>query len=113
MERGAFGMSLGLIYPPSAFAETWELDALARLVRKHHGILSVHMRNEGPRVFEAADEMLGVAERTGVHLEISHLKIMTKSLWGRSQDLLDKIDAARASGADVKMCIRDRAGGQA
>ena len=101
MERGAFGMSLGLIYPPSAFAETWELDALARVVRKHHGILSVHMRNEGPRVFEAADEMLGVAERTGVHLEISHLKIMTKSLWGRSQDLLDKIDAARARGADV------------
>lgn len=30
MERGAFAWSLGLIYPPSAFAETWELDALAQ-----------------------------------------------------------------------------------
>ena len=101
MELGAFGMSLGLIYPPSAFAETWEIEALARVVRDHHGILAVHMRNEGPCVFEAVDEILGVAERTGVHLEISHLKIMTKSLWGRSQDLLDKIDAARTRGANV------------
>lgn len=101
MELGAFGMSLGLIYPPSAFAETWEIDALAQVVREHRGILAVHMRNEGPHVFEAASEMLGVAERTGVHLEISHLKIMTKSLWGHSQDLLDKIDAARTRGADV------------
>ncbi len=101
LSLGAFGMSLGLIYPPSAFAETEELDALARVVKKHDGILAVHLRNEGPRVFEAAGEMLEVALRTGVHLEISHLKIMTKSLWGRGQELLDLIDAARARGANV------------
>lgn len=101
LTRGAFGMSLGLIYPPSAFAQTWELEALAGVLKEHDAILTVHMRNEGPRVFEAIDEMLGVAERTGVHLQISHLKIMTKSLWGRSQELLDKIDAARARGATV------------
>ena len=101
LSMGAFGMSLGLIYPPSAFAETGELDALARIVRKHNGFLAVHIRNEGPRVFESVEEMLGVAERSGVHLQISHLKIMTKSLWGHSQRLLDMIDAARGRGIHV------------
>ncbi len=101
LSMGAFGMSLGLIYPPSAFAETGELDALAGVVRRHNALLTVHVRNEGPRVFEAVREMLGVAERTGVHLEISHLKIMTKSLWGKGGELLDLIDEARRAGVHV------------
>jgi len=101
LSMGAFGMSLGLVYPPSAFAEAEEIEALARVVRAHNGVLTVHMRNEGPRVFEAVDEMLGIAERSGVRLQISHLKIMTKSLWGQSKRLLKKIDAARERGVEV------------
>lgn len=101
LSMGAFGMSLGLIYPPSAFAEAAEIEELAGVVKKHDGILAVHIRNEGPRVFEAVKEMLDIAEHTGVHLEISHLKIMTKSLWGQSQKLLDMIDEARERGVHV------------
>lgn len=101
LSMGAFGMSLGLIYPPSAFAEAEEIEELARVVAKHDGILSVHIRNEGPRVFESAKEMLDIAEHSGVHLEISHLKIMTKSLWHQSQKLLDMIDEYRARGVNV------------
>jgi len=101
LSSGAFGMSLGLIYPPSAFAETQELEELARVVRKHNGILSVHIRNEGARVFESVKEMLDIAEHTGVRLEISHLKIMTKSLWGQADQLLELIDSARLRGVDV------------
>ncbi|MBE6929429.1 MAG: D-aminoacylase [Ruminococcaceae bacterium] len=98
---GAFGMSLGLIYPPSAFAGTPELDAMAEVVAKHDGVVSVHMRNEGKRVFEALEEMIGVARRTGVHVEISHFKIMTKSLWGQSARLLEMVDNARAEGLRI------------
>lgn len=101
MTAGAFGMSLGLIYPPSAFAQTWELDAMAKIVAKHDGVVSVHMRNEGKRVFEALEEMIGVARRTGVHVEISHFKIMTKSLWGQADRLLEMVDNARAEGLRI------------
>ena len=101
LTKGAFGMSLGLIYPPSAFAETQELEGLARVLKKHDAMLAVHIRNEGPRVFESVQEMLDIAERSGVHLHISHLKIMTKRLWGQSQKLLDMIDEARARGVNV------------
>lgn len=101
LEAGAFGMSLGLIYPPSAYAKQEELVELAKVLKEHDALLTVHMRNEGPRIFQAVDEMLNVARLSGVHLEISHLKLMGKPQWGRSQELLDKIEAARRDGATV------------
>ncbi|MEG1850134.1 MAG: amidohydrolase family protein, partial [Oscillospiraceae bacterium] len=101
LSRGAFGMSLGLIYPPSAFCKLEELVALAEVVKQHNAILTVHMRNEGPRLFEAVDEMIEVTERSGVHLQISHLKLMGKPQWGRADELLQKIENARARGLDI------------
>ena len=101
LSAGAFGMSLGLIYPPSAFSAREELAELAKVVKKHNAVLAVHIRNEGPRIFEAIDEMLSIAEETGVHLEISHLKLMGKAQWGKSDALLARIDESRKRGADI------------
>ena len=41
-------MSLGLIYPPSAFCKSEELVELAKVLKKYDALLTVHMRNEGP-----------------------------------------------------------------
>ena len=101
LRAGAFGMSLGLIYPPSAFCKREELVELAKVLKKYDALLTVHMRNEGPRIFQAVDEMLDITRRSGVHLQISHLKLMGKPQWGRSQELLDKIEAARQEGMTI------------
>lgn len=101
LSRGAFGMSLGLIYPPSAFSTKEELTELAKVIKKHDGILSVHMRNEGPRVFEAVDEMLEIAAASGVRLQISHLKLMGKPQWGRAGELINKLMEAQKAGIRV------------
>jgi len=101
LQRGAFGMSLGLIYPPSAFSAREELVELAKVIAKYDGILAVHMRNEGPRLFEAVDEMIDIAEKSGVHIEISHLKLMGKPQWGRSPELIAKLEDARARGLNI------------
>ena len=101
LKAGAFGMSLGLIYPPSAFCKSEELVELAKVLKKYDALLTVHMRNEGPRIFQAVDEMLDITRRSGVHLQISHLKLMGKPQWGRSQELLDKIEAARQEGMTI------------
>lgn len=101
LENGAFGMSLGLIYPPSAFCKQEELVELAKVLKKHDALLTVHMRNEGPRIFQAVDEMLEVTRQSKVHLQISHLKLMGKPQWGRSQELLDKIEAGRKEGLTI------------
>lgn len=101
LSHGAFGMSLGLIYPPSAFSAKEELIELAKVLKKHDALLTVHMRNEGPRVFEALDEMLEITEKSGVHLQISHLKLIGKSQWGKGAELLKKITDARARGLNI------------
>lgn len=101
MERGAFGMSLGLIYPPSAFSKKEELVELSKVVAKHSGIVAVHMRNEGARILDAVDEMIYIAEQSGVHVHLSHLKLMGKPQWGKNPILLEKIEAARARGVQL------------
>ena len=101
LEAGAFGMSLGLIYPPSSFCKTEELVELAKVLKEYDALLTVHMRSEGPRVFQAVDEMLEITRRSGVHLQISHLKLMGKPQWGRADELLAKIQAAREEGLTI------------
>lgn len=101
LQKGAFGMSLGLIYAPGSFAEKEEILELAKVVAAYGGFVSVHMRNEGPGVFGAVKEMLEIAEESGVHLHISHLKIMTSSLWGSAEKLLCMIDDAKKKGINI------------
>ena len=101
LDQGAMGLSLGLIYPPGSFCDTQEILALARVVASRDKLLAVHMRNENQGVFDALEEMIGVALATGVRLEISHLKLMGKSQWGRAGELLARIDLARAQGARI------------
>ena len=101
LRRGAKGMSLGLIYPPSAFSSQDELVELSKVIAKHNGFLAVHMRNEGAKVFEAVEEMIEIARRSGAHVHISHLKLMGKPQWGRSAELLQKIRDARAEGIHI------------
>ena len=101
LARGAKGMSLGLIYPPSAFSSREELVELAKVIAGHNAILPVHMRNEGAKVFEAVDEMIDIARRSGAHIHISHLKLMGKPQWGRSVELLQKIRDARKQGIHI------------
>lgn len=101
LEEGAFGMSLGLIYPPSSFSGAEELIGLAKVLAAHDCILSVHMRSESDRVFQAVEEMLDIARQSGVHLEISHLKLMGKEQWGQTEKLLSILQQARDSGVKV------------
>ena len=101
LEAGAFGFSSGLIYHPGAFAGTRELAELAGVTAKFGGLYSTHMRSEGKFLFEAVDEAVEVARDSGVSLEISHLKCETPVLWGKSGQLLEKIQAARDSGINV------------
>lgn len=101
LKSGAYGMSLGLIYPPSSYGKLDEFIELSKVIKENHGILTVHLRNESNLVFEAVDEMIKIAESTGVHLHISHLKLIGKMQWGNSEKLLNNIKAARQRGCTI------------
>ncbi|MBC7348389.1 MAG: amidohydrolase family protein [Candidatus Aminicenantes bacterium] len=98
LKQGAVGLSSGLEYAPGSFASTEELVELARVLRPCDGIYATHMRDEEDQVLEALDEAIAIADRAGVSLEVSHLKVGYPRNWGKIDQLLNKIDEAAARG---------------
>ncbi len=101
MKDGAVGVSTSLEYAPAPYAKTDELIALATEAGKFGGIYSTHMRNESDSVLEAIDEALRIGREARVPVEIWHIKVAGKHNWGRMPEVVAKINAARAAGADI------------
>ncbi len=101
LDRGAFGMSTGLIYHPGAFADRDELTELAKLLRDYDGIYTTHIRSEGKYLHEAIDEALYVGENSGASVEISHLKCEVPANWGKAGSALHRINRSRDNGLQV------------
>src|SRR6202167_5124640 len=101
MKDGAVGVSTALEYAPAPYAQTDELIALAAEGGQFGGIYSTHMRNESDSVLEAIDEALRIGREAHVPVEIWHIKVAGKNNWGRMPEVVAKINAARAAGADV------------
>ncbi len=101
MKDGTVGVSTALQYPPAPYAKTEELIALAAEGGKFGGIYSTHMRSEGDSVLESIDEALRIGREAHVPVEIWHIKVAGKNNWGRMPEIVAKINAARAAGADV------------
>ncbi len=101
MDEGAFGLSLGLVYLPGTFADEAELTALAAEVKNAGGILTVHMRSEGKKLIESLDEVLALARKTGVPLEISHLKAAGVRNWPKIDEAISMIEKARNEGLEI------------
>ena len=101
MSEGAVGFSSGLIYMPGEFSSTDELAELAKAIKPWQGFYVSHIRNESEGVFDALDEALTIGKKAGVPVHISHLKVAGQSVWGRSKELLEKIDQANEAGIET------------
>ena len=101
MDAGAWGMSTGLVYVPSKYADVDELVALAEVVAARGGLYATHMRDEESGLLRSIDEALTIGERAGLRVHISHLKASGRENWGLVGPACAKIEAARESGRDV------------
>lgn len=101
MEHGALGLSTGLIYIPSVYAEIDEIAELCKIVAEYDGVYATHMRNESYDVIKSIKEALEVARRSGCRLQISHLKVCGKPNWGLSTEIVKLLENARAEGIRV------------
>jgi N-acyl-D-amino-acid deacylase len=101
MEEGALGVTTALIYSPNQYAKTPELIALATESARCGGIYIAHMRSEGDRLLEGADETIEIAIASGAPAEIYHLKQAGKDNWGKFGPLIAKIESARAAGVRI------------
>ena len=95
MRDGAIGLSTMLAGPRELNVTTDDLVALAAVVRRHGGIYSSHIRNEGTEVLAAVKEAIAVGGRAGVPVDIIHIKIADQSLWGRMNEIVALIEQAR------------------
>ena len=101
LELGAIGLSYGLEYAPGCYCDTREMVELNKVVQKHNALYTIHMRNEDDHVLEAMDEAIAAARLSGARLEISHLKAQNPANFDKIDEMLGKIDAARAEGIDI------------
>lgn len=102
MQDGALGLSSQLMMPPGSLATTDEIVDLCKVVARHGGLYSSHIRNEGTGVFESVKEAVAIGERAGVPVDVIHLKIADQKHWGRMNEVVSLIEAARRRGVDVQ-----------
>jgi len=102
IEMGALGVSSGLEYVPSKFADITELVALARASAAAGGRrYATHLRSEGDELLEAVDEALEIGRAADVAVRLSHHKAAGRKNWGKVDRSLDRIARARARGEAV------------
>ena len=100
LRAGAHGMSSGLVYPPGCFAGTEELLRLCKVVARHQGIYTTHVRGERETILAAVAEALALGRAAGVPVEVSH----NAPKWGAPEDAsanLALIEQARRDGLDA------------
>jgi N-acyl-D-amino-acid deacylase len=102
LDCGASGLSIGLMYVPEVYSATDEIAALASAMKGRKGILCTHMRWETEHLVKAVKEVIAIAKKAEVPLEISHFKAAGVKAWhGVLHEAIDLIEAERARGMDV------------
>ncbi|HEX3983864.1 MAG TPA: D-aminoacylase [Acidisoma sp.] len=101
IRAGAAGLSLGLVYPPSAFAKKDELVALAETVRAEGGILAAHVRSYEAHLLRSIQEFITILAEARVPGLLSHLQSAGRPNWGQIPKALGLLEQARAEGIDI------------
>jgi dihydroorotase len=102
---GYLGLDIEPEYTPWVTSE--EITALARVAASHGLPVFSHIRASSPDgpdggSLGAVDELLRVADETGVAVHVDHITSMTTHVM---QQAIEKLDAARARGVDVTACL--------
>jgi dihydroorotase/N-acyl-D-amino-acid deacylase len=101
MRDGAIGISTSLIYLPAMYSTTDEIIAMAKVAAKYDGVYFTHMRDEGEHIDMGLDEAFRIGREAKIPVNIWHLKVGGRKVWGTMPHVVDRIDAARAEGIDV------------
>ena len=101
MKDGAIGIGSSLIYVPAMYSSTEELINLSRVAARYGGVYFSHIRDEGAKIDEALDEAFRIGREAGIPVNIWHLKIGGRALWGRMPQIVEKIQNERVKGLDV------------
>ncbi|MDX2301654.1 MAG: D-aminoacylase [Microscillaceae bacterium] len=101
MEEGALGIGSSLIYAPAFYAKTDELIEMCKIAAPYNGMYITHMRSEGNQLLESVDEVIQIAQKSGIRAEIYHLKAAGTDNWNKLNQVIAKIDSARRAGLQI------------
>ncbi len=104
MKDGAYGISTGLFYSPGSYSQTDEVIELSKVASRYGGIYDTHLRDESSYtigLIQSIEEVLEIAEKADIPVHISHIKALGKDVWGKSTEVIKRIEDARKNGLKV------------
>jgi N-acyl-D-amino-acid deacylase len=101
MAEGARGLSTGLYYPPGYYADIEEIIGLARVLKKHGGVYTSHIRSESDTVLESIAEAIKIGEKAEVPVEVSHVKIEGYRNFDKIEQLLAMMNDVQTRGLPI------------
>jgi N-acyl-D-amino-acid deacylase len=102
---GAIGFAAGLEYDPGIYSEPAEVLALAQVAADAETRYIAHVRSEDRWFEDAIAEIINIGRVTGMPVQVSHIKLAMKRLWGQAPHILAMLDAARKEGIDISADI--------
>jgi N-acyl-D-amino-acid deacylase len=113
LSEGACGLSFGLGYDPGMYTPIEELEAFCAVAAKADKPVTVHLKALSrlspcyplttPKAHNvlALEEMLGIARKTGIKLQLSHFIFVGRRSWPTVETCLQLVEEARNDGVDV------------
>jgi N-acyl-D-amino-acid deacylase len=101
MRAGALGIGSALIYAPGTYARTEELIELCKVAARYRGKYISHIRDEGPRIVDAVDELLRISREAGLPAEIYHMKTSGPKNWSKTDQVIGMVEQARRQGLPI------------
>jgi N-acyl-D-amino-acid deacylase len=113
LDEGACGLSFGLGYDPGMYSPLEEIEAFCRVAADAGKPATVHLKALSaisptyritylkPHNLRALREMLDIARKTGVTLQVSHFIFVGRRSWRTAGRALEMVEQARRQGVDV------------
>jgi N-acyl-D-amino-acid deacylase len=92
LANGALGLSTGLAYASAIACDTDEVKKLAQVLNEFGGVYTTHLRTEFDGIIEAINEAFDISTYAQSPLIISHLKCAGAGNWGRSGEIISKLE---------------------
>ncbi len=101
LDAGALGLSSGLEYDPGIYSASDELITLAKETAASGGRYISHIRSEDFTFWKAIDEIIRIGREAKLPVQVSHMKLAMRDLWGHADSLINLLDEARSAGVDI------------
>ncbi len=101
MQEGAFGLSSGLEYDAGFMATIEEMIELSKAAARYKGIYMSHIRDEEEGFRAAMEEAIRIGKEAKLPVQLSHIKMGNRNVWGKSAEAIQLIETAQKAGQDV------------